>query len=310
MRSLSFLLPLLAGATALFGQSDMQLRRYFEGMSVVVKIDMPGSSQGVEVRPNDELPLDFRKLAEETKRYGVGIHQGDRIMVTKVLIKGDHIEFQLGGGGFGTFADRARTMQAPAGTYESKSRYEKDLEDRVKWAHGWERTRLQNQLNQARRDRLRNNLDTASANAQLRQQQQANIREERKGAGSRFNILYKNGFSADSTTPEGIMSALANYLEFQDGPGGGGSGSGQSAGAGWDSGQGQDAGSSGPPLALRKGMTVSQVEQMLGPAESVNRDSQAAVEIVARKYTTAEGQRVTAKFAGGVLVDFTVKAGQ
>ena len=191
MKSISLRPPLLAAATTLSGQSETQLRRYFEGMSVVVNIDMPGSSQGVEVRPNDELPLDYRKLPEATKRYGIGIHKGDRIMVTKVLIKGDHIEFQLGGGGFGTFSDRARTMQAPVGIYESKSRHEKHLEDRLKWANGWERSRLKNELNQERRERLRNNTANAVINAQLRQQQQANIREERKEAGSRFNIRYK-----------------------------------------------------------------------------------------------------------------------
>jgi hypothetical protein len=39
------------------------------------------------------------------KRYGTAIRRGDEVLVTKIKLKSDPIEFQLGGGGYGTFGD-------------------------------------------------------------------------------------------------------------------------------------------------------------------------------------------------------------
>ena len=39
-----------------------------------------------------------RGLTEPIKTFGVRSKQGDSVMITKVKVKDDHIEFQLGGG--------------------------------------------------------------------------------------------------------------------------------------------------------------------------------------------------------------------
>ena len=54
------------------------------------------------------------------------IHKGDTARVTAVVVKEDRIEFQLDGGGFGTFLDDTNTTVTPK-TVE-KSDYEKQLE--------------------------------------------------------------------------------------------------------------------------------------------------------------------------------------
>jgi len=97
------LLALLPGG--LQAQNEAALRRAFEGQSVVVKIDMPGTSSGVNVFPSQDRPVDFPDVAEKLKRYGTALRTGDAVMVTKVKVKDDLIEFQLGGGGYGTFGD-------------------------------------------------------------------------------------------------------------------------------------------------------------------------------------------------------------
>jgi hypothetical protein len=58
-------------------------------------------------------------------------------------------------------------------------------------------------------------------------------------------------------------------------------------------------------IALRKGMTTEEVEALLGPAESVDRETAAGIEVVTRTYEHPE-HKVVARFAGGVLVDYAI----
>src|SRR5437899_8150897 len=77
--------------------------RALEGMTVTVRLDMPASQEGVDIRPGTEYPLDLHKAADRMKLYGVAVHTGQSIMITKVVVKSHNIEVQLGGGGYGTF---------------------------------------------------------------------------------------------------------------------------------------------------------------------------------------------------------------
>ena len=105
MRVTAALLVLAAVGRPALAQSDEQLRAHFEGKTVVVKIDMPGTESGVDVHPGRAQPIVFPDLAKRLKQYGTAVHPGDQVLVTKVKVKKDLIEFQLGGGGYGTFGD-------------------------------------------------------------------------------------------------------------------------------------------------------------------------------------------------------------
>jgi hypothetical protein len=59
------------------------------------------------------------------------------------------------------------------------------------------------------------------------------------------------------------------------------------------------------PVALKKGMTVQEVEQLLGPAKTVDTDEAGGLEIMIHTYEHPDHQ-VVAKFASGVLVDFAI----
>ena len=93
------LLPLLLASDLEAIQDERTLKRAFEGTMVTVRMDMPGTEDGVDVYPGTGTPLDYARYAQWLKTYGVAIRTGESVMVTKMKVKDDLIEFQLGGGG-------------------------------------------------------------------------------------------------------------------------------------------------------------------------------------------------------------------
>src|SRR5262245_36607479 len=89
-------------------QDEAALKRYFEGRRVVVRMDMPGTADGVDVHA-DSQSVDHEQYRARLREYGAAIHGGEPATVTLVKVKKDLIEFQLGGGGFGTFSDDTST---------------------------------------------------------------------------------------------------------------------------------------------------------------------------------------------------------
>ncbi|MGV3515771.1 hypothetical protein [Luteitalea sp.] len=287
-------IALLSVASPVFAQYGL------EGTAIVVKLDLPASSEGVDVRPGAG-GVDFRKLNDRLRRYGVGVHTGDSIMITKVVAKKDHVEVQLGGGGFGTFADRMAVAAAtPTVPYEFRSRRERDLERDAKYAWNYEdRREARRDLEDERRDRRRDNVQAAVANAQTRAMVEQETMMKRAGAGSRFNIWYPGGVPPDAATPDAILAALSDYVSVADG-------SGRRDNRAPADGPARETSTAGGSVsALSKGMTVAQVESLLGPAEDVRKDADGRLEVVVRQYAT-DGQQVTARFVGGVLVDYTI----
>mgnify|MGYP003578884434 CR=1 FL=1 len=68
----SVALLLLMPALALHAQDEAALRRYFEGRTVQVRIDMPATSKGIDVWPHRAPPLEDRRqrTAPEVERLG------------------------------------------------------------------------------------------------------------------------------------------------------------------------------------------------------------------------------------------------
>ena len=116
----------LAGASQGMAQSEESLRRFFEGKSVVVKLEMPGTEEGIDVWPGTSQPVDFPRVAKRLKQYGTAIRRGQEMLVTKVRVNKDLIEFQLGGGGYGTFGDETGTDVSTVSA--DKTAREKNLE--------------------------------------------------------------------------------------------------------------------------------------------------------------------------------------
>jgi hypothetical protein len=100
------ILTLLVSAPGLSeAQDEARLRLALEGERVTLQIDMPATSDGVDVFPGTSRPLDFEEYANRLKSTGTAYRQGEKTIITKVKVKGKNIEIHLGGGGFGTFDD-------------------------------------------------------------------------------------------------------------------------------------------------------------------------------------------------------------
>jgi hypothetical protein len=82
-------------------QDEPELRKFFEGKSVKVKLDMPATQAGIDVYPDASRAVDFTQYSARVKSAGVAIKSGDSVLVTRVRVKDKLIEFQLAGGGFG-----------------------------------------------------------------------------------------------------------------------------------------------------------------------------------------------------------------
>ncbi len=192
--------------------AETALKRFFEGRSVVVRLDMPATSAGIDVYPEREDPLEFGKVADHLRGSGAALHEGDRITVTRVKVKDDLIEFQLGAGGFNSFKDGSSSVSVPGAP---KSSREKELERRLREETDSHRRReLQRDIDELRRDREeedRRNRAIAEATNELRRE-----RDRRRALemGSRFNLRFDRDVPPAYLTPEGVMRGLSRYVDF------------------------------------------------------------------------------------------------
>lgn len=289
------ILPLLALALALpwtrgEAQDEAALRRAFEGQSVVLRIDMPGTSSGVNVYPDRDMPVDFPEVATRLKKFGTAIRSGDAVMVTKIRVKDDLIEFQLGGGGYGTFGD-AMGESGGGVTEVGETPAEKALRDSIRHeTNSGTKRRMQRDLDALRSTRERENSQARSAAAQAEEIRQSNLRGRRMEGGSRFNVRFRGGVPAEALTPDGLRALLSRYVDF------GGAATAPAVAA-------APAGAS----ALRKGLLLEEVERLLGPAVTASESDDCALHVMTRTYRK-DGQRTTARFVSGVLVEYTITA--
>lgn len=292
MRSILAVSLLVAATQPAQAQTEEQLRTFFEGKAVIVRMEMPGAQEGVDVYPGRLQPIDFPRHAGRLKEYGTAIRRGDEVLVTKVKVKKDLIEFQLGGGGYGTFGDDASSsVHVPAA---SKTQREKNLEKDI------EKTRdpvlkraLSEERDALRKEREREDARNRAQAAQAQQIKEANIRQRRLEGGSRFNIRYEPAVPFEALKPEMVMQALAEYIDFSPVTGA--------------TGVKAATNTTHQPDELRKGLTVGEVDQMLGRPESIAQRMEGTLSVSSSSYRS-RGRVVVADFVEGVLVRFTIRS--
>lgn len=285
-------------AGPVLAQNEAALRDYFEGKSVRPRIDMPATQEGIDVYPDARRPIDFDRYSARLKSYGVSIKTGESVMVTRVRVKEKAIEFQLGGGGYGTFGDENGSVST---TSASKTQREKDLERMVKNETDPDRKRrLQRELDDVRREREREDARNRAVAETATEVKKDRIAEKRLHAGSRFNIRYQNGVPP-GLEADGIMRALEEYLEFpfandlRPSPS--------------PSPQGRPSSPQTAPPAgagdIRKGMTLPDVEKILGKPTSNTPRFEGGLRVLTRTYARGD-QVITAEFVEGVLTKYTI----
>ena len=201
-------------AAPLHAQTESQLRHYFEGKDVVVKLDMPADKSGVDVHPRLSPAVNYSKVAKRIRAYGIGVKIWERVTVTRVKVKSKLIEFQLGGGGYGTFDDILSEPTVP-NTYVPPSKREKRLRKELRATDDRARRKeLKEELYELEELQRRQEavLQTAAPQAEIMREQ--HIREGRRSSGSRFNLRYRSGAPPETLTPQGVMAALREYVVF------------------------------------------------------------------------------------------------
>jgi hypothetical protein len=198
--------PLVAGSNYAY------LKDVFEGRRVTVRIDMPATSDGVNVHVDSRRGLDVNEYRNNLRRYGVAIREGESVMVTLVKVKSDLIEFQLGGGGYGTFFDDTDTSANIP--YIGKSDRERSLERQVRDETDRNRRRqLERELDVLRDRRERENHRIRIERERISEYKEERLAFRRLQAGSRFNIRFRDRVPYD-LRPEDITDALAQYVDF------------------------------------------------------------------------------------------------
>ena len=271
----------LAPAT-LIEQDKAALRRHVEGRIVVAHIDMPATSKGVDVWPEREQPLDGPDYAERLRRNGTAIAMGRPAMVTRVKVKGKHIEFQLGGGGFGTFGDPDATSVSfsPAEKTLREKNLERELERETDRRR---RAELKEELDLVRSRREREDQRLRVTAAQAEEQRRANVQRLASQGGSRFNVRFEGPVPADALTPAGLERILARWIAFEPPAG--------------DTAAGVQA--------LRKGMSEAEVDRVLGAPVSRSARAEGSLGVTVRNYEHDDA-RIEALFVEGVLVRYVI----
>ena len=286
---------LMALAAPAAAQNEDALRSFFEGKRIAVKIDMPGTSDGVDVRPDASRALDFRQYGDRLKAYGAALRAGDSAIVTLVKVKKDLIEFQLSGGGFGTFRDDSSSSVSIRAV--EKSDREKELEKSVREETDPRRKReLREQLDDLRDRRERENrrIDVERIRAEERKKER--IAWERLHGGSRFNLRYAGAVPA-GIRPEEVMAALAEYVDF--------------SAAGVEARTDDilpDAAAEPRSLAgnlPRKGMTRGEAEREFGSPTEVSDHREGALTVTTLVFVRDE-QRIATEFVEDVMVRYTI----
>src|SRR5258706_4010198 len=249
----------VAASTPAAAQNEAALKSFFEGKRVTVKIDMPGSSDGVDVQGDARQAIDYPRYRDSLKRYGTAIRSGDSITITLVKVKKDLIEFQLGGGGYGTFGDDTSTSVYLADA--TKTERERQLEKLVKDEPDHDRRRRPDrELDDLRDRRERENRRIAVERERLSEAKAERIAERRLRGGSRFNLRYDDPVPA-GIRAEDMVAALNDYVDF-----------GSLAPAAPRATRDETPPPSGDITLLRKGMTRAEAERAFGrPAETSER---------------------------------------
>jgi hypothetical protein len=287
------------------GQDENQFKTFFEGKSIVVKMDMPATQQGVDIFPDARQTIDLKQYSQRVKSFGIAIKKGDSVLITRVHVKDKLIEFQLAGGGYGTFGDDTGSVYvAPV----PKSQREKDLENWLKTeSDPYRRARMQRELDDLRTARERQDAANKATAATASEAKKARIANDRLHSGSRFNIRYNEGVPV-GMGPDGVMRALSDYVDFTF--------AGDQHAAAAPQPSALAAGAAAPaglqkgvpaPAGLQKGMTMTDVERLLGKADKTSTKTEGSLKIVTATFTRGD-QVISADFIEGVLVKYSISS--
>jgi hypothetical protein len=293
-RALFAAVVVVSASLSAAAQDESVMRDFFEGKSVIVKMDMPATQQGIDIYPDARQAVDLRQYSQRVKSFGVAIKKGESVMITRVHVKDKLIEFQLAGGGYGTFGDDTGSVYVAS---VPKSQREKDLEKLVKTEDDpYRRARMQRELDDLRTARERQDAANKASASTASEAKKARIANDRLHSRSRFNIRYNEGVPV-GIGPDGVMRALTDYVDFTF--------AGDQRSAAPAQTPAPPIAGSSPVAGLQKGMTLADVERLLGKADKTSTKTEGSLKIVTASFTRGD-QVISADFIEGVLVKYSI----
>jgi hypothetical protein len=279
------LTALILTPPGLAAQNEAALQTAFEGRLVAPRLDMPATTGGVNVYPHRRTPLDHGDLARDISRHGIGVPSGRATRVTRIKVKGKHIEFQLGRGG-------ERQEPSRSHTYVPKSREEERLKDEIKkTTDRTQKKRLEDRLRDLRDRRYREEerlraLERVEHDLEMSQH---TPEEWALMAGARFNVRFDSTVPPEALTPEGLKAMMARWVDFEPAP------------------EADVATTPSAPRGLRKGMPESEVERDFGPPLACEESRASGLLIRICRWSLPEGH-LQAHFVEQVLVKYTLSS--
>lgn len=114
-----------------WAQSETDLKQFFEGKTVTLRIDLPATREGVNIYPERSQPFDYKEYGDRLKRHGAFVRGFEVVTITELDVKGKQIEVQVAG--YGTPQGVARFnihfnridswMLTPVAVVDALSRY-------------------------------------------------------------------------------------------------------------------------------------------------------------------------------------------
>lgn len=288
-------LALLVLASPALAQNETALKNAFMGRQVAIRVDMPASHKGVDLRFDRDVPFDLKENSDRIRAYDAALKAGDVMPVTYIKVKGDLIEFHLGGGGFNWIMEGS----SKSASLSSKTVRESDLEKEIKNETDRDRKRrLERELDDLRRDRDRRD------DRERRDVEDYNLRAKDRDmdralkSGSRFNLRFKKNVPPDALTPEGFERYLDPWVDF----------SGRSTRRSSSSTTTSSSRSASQNRDWRKGTPRREMEDALGKARGEKSCPGDDGGLDCRIATFEDGNdEIEATFVEGVLVRFSTR---
>ena len=263
-------------------QSEVLLKKSLEGRRVEVLIEMPAYKDGIDLEIYKDQPIDFDEYGERITKHGIAIYPGDIVMITRIKKKNYHLEFQLAGGGFGTFGD---PFPYVARQYVPKSEREEQLEELLDANPDKEnKERWEKELKSLQHERKKEQERLDSEKALIEERKKMEIAQLKLSSGSRFNIRFNRKVTEEDLTEENLMQWLEDYVNFQP--------SGER--------QYDEA-----PLAIKKGLLWSDISSLLGSPVSMMTKSDCGLEV--KEYIFVKGgNRYLITLVENVVVKYSI----
>lgn len=96
---LGLLIIIFSLTGTVWAQSEVDLKQFFEGKTVTLRIDLPATRDGVNIYPERSQPFDYEEYGDRLKRHGAFVRGFEVVKITKLDVRGRQIEIQVAGYG-------------------------------------------------------------------------------------------------------------------------------------------------------------------------------------------------------------------